>query len=291
MKSVKLDDFEVERFMNITRNLHHEKPHQYENIRIKDNGIVFILYNSKKLVYNENPQTIDLLSLIVNKKRTLCNKKQNTSNNSACNIQSYAYTIGSDETGKGEWFGPLVVCAVCTSQSENHKLQQLGVKDSKKLSLNQILNLYHKIEKLGIKHEIIALKPFSYNKLYAKFKEDKKNLNHMLAYLHSKCITNLLKQLNTQDVVVIIDKFDSKKMNEYLKIDPKIKVIQESNGERYTPVATSSIIAKYHYEKILKEIEKRYNINTKKTKIEDIDKNILDKVAKTHFKNVQKYLK
>ena len=113
----------------------------------------------------------------------------------------------------------------------------------------------------------------------------------MLAYLHSKCITNLLKQLNTHDVVIIIDKFDSKKMNEYLKIDPEIKVIQESNGERYTPVATSSIIAKYHYEKILKEIEKRYNINTKKTKIEDIDKNILDKVAKTHFKNVQKYLK
>lgn len=292
MKSVKLSDFEVERFMNVTKSLHHEMPHQYESVRIKDSGIMFILYDSKKLVYNDDPHTLDLLNLIINKKRYLCDMKNNEKphEENIEIIENYTYTIGSDETGKGEWFGPLVVCCVCTSQSENRKLRKLGVKDSKKLSHSQITQLYHSIQRLNIQHEIIILKPFSYNKLYDNFTKKGKNLNHMLAYLHSKCITQLLRKVNTKDVIVIIDKFDSKKMNEYLNLNSEIKVIQESNGERYTPVATSSIIAKYHYEKTLKEIEKRYNINTKKTKLENIDKNILNKVAKTHFKNVKKYL-
>ncbi|MEE3418906.1 MAG: hypothetical protein VZQ62_06210, partial [Methanosphaera sp.] len=101
--------------------------------------------------------------------------------------------------------------------------------------------------------------------------------------------TNLLSQINTTNVLVIIDKFDYKKMNEYLDVNKNIKIIQETNGERFIPVATSSIIAKYHYEKRLKDIEKRYNINLRKTKPKDIDKNIIDKVAKVHFKNVKKY--
>jgi ribonuclease HIII len=79
-------------------------------------------------------------------------------------------------------------------------------------------------------------------------------------------------------------------MNEYLDFNNNIKVIQESNGERYIPVATSSIIAKYNYEKTLKEIEQRYNINLRKTKPKNIKKEILYNVGKAHFKNVNKYL-
>ena len=151
------------------------------------------------------------------------------------------------------------------------------------------MELHKKIEKLNITYETIVLTPFSYNKLYDKFKKEGKNLNHLLAYLHSKAITNLLSQINTSNVLVIIDKFDYKKMNEYLDVNRSIKIIQESNGEKFIPVATSSIIAKYHYEKTLKDIEKRYNINLRKTKPKDINKNIIDKVAKVHFKNVKKY--
>ena len=164
-------------------------------------------------------------------------------------MDNYEYTIGSDETGKGEWYGPLVITAVCTSDEENLKLKEIGVTDSKKLSRKQIMELHKKIEKLNITYETIVLTPFSYNKLYDKFKKEGKNLNHLLAYLHSKAITNLLSQINTSNVLVIIDKFDYKKMNEYLDVNRSIKIIQESNGEKFIPVATSSIIAKYHYEK------------------------------------------
>lgn len=294
MKSVKLTSSEIDRFRYLTRNLRHEHPHQYESVRIKDGDVFFVLYNSGSLVYNDNGKTGEFLSRVLEEQIHDEYSSNNINSNSYNNIDyldNYTYTIGSDETGKGEWYGPLVVTATCTSYEDNMKLKHVGVKDSKKLTTRQIMSLYKKIEKLDILHETIILRPFSYNKLYSKFTSEGKNLNHLLAYLHSKAITQLLGQINTTDVLVIIDKFDYKKTNQYLNINNKIKVIQETNGERYIPVATSSIIAKYNYEKTLKEIEERYNINLRKTKPKNIDKNIIDKVAKTHFKNVKPYTK
>lgn len=309
-------------FISKTKHLKHEKPHQYERIRIKDGSVVFILYNSGSLVYEDNAQTNDFLKDNLDElfdEKKACGKKthnhttQHTNkknykkrfykksdektfkqneydfDNYNVSLSDYEYTIGSDETGKGEWFGPLVVCATATSKDENIKLKEIGVKDSKKLDKKQIKKLYEKIEQLNIKHEVIILRPFSYNKLYNKFRQEDKNLNHLLAYLHSKVIKQLLNEINSNDTLIIIDKFDIKKMNEYL--NTSANVIQEENGEKYTPVATSSIIAKYHYEKVLNQLEQRYNIKlNKKTKIKNIDKNILDKVAKTHFKNINRYL-
>lgn len=303
MKSIELTNQEIKQFKDNTQHLRHEPPHQYESIRIKDGRIVLILYDSRKLVYNDNIETERLLKKIFDDKsfnnyqKTKKVKYNNHSNNHNNNQfypsidKDYQYIIGSDETGKGEWYGPLVVCAVSTSHDDILKLKTIGVTDSKNLNIKQIKQIYHKIEKIGIDHETIILRPFSYNNLYNKFKSEGKNLNHLLAYLHFKAINQLLKKISTTDVLIIIDKFDYKKTNEYLDINKKIDVIQETNGEKYIPVATSSIIAKYHYEKTLKEIEKRYNINLRKTKPKNINKDILNKVAKTHFKNVKPYLK
>ncbi len=304
MQSITLTNNEITRFKNLTKNYKHLPPHQYEEIRIKDGEILFILYYSKKLVYNENNSTLKILNKVLEEK--VYNEKEyfskyhpqqynkKTFKDNAITLSDYKFTIGSDETGKGEWFGPLVVTGVCTSNIQNKQLREIGVTDSKKLSKTQITTIYNKIQELGILEETIVLRPFSYNNLYNTFKNKGKNLNHLLAYLHSKVIKQLIEQIesksNKEDICVIIDKFDYKKMNEYLNI-PDIKVVQETNGERYTPVATSSIIAKYHYEKTMNELNKRYNINLRKSKPKDIDKNIIDKVAKTHFKNIKPYTK
>ena len=323
MKSVKLNKNDMNLFIEKTNRLEHQKPHQYEKVRINDEGIILILYNSGSLVYEDNAQTVDFLesnleNILKNNKKSDTEKDGKdksgklTSNqghiqhgNSSKKIQhenndsghdypntllsKYEYTIGSDETGKGEWFGPLVVCAVATSRSENNKLKRIGIDDSKKLSKNQIEKLYKKIMEINIKHKVIVLRPFSYNRLYAKFRKEGKNLNHLLAYLHSLAIRGALKQIDSTDTLIVIDKFDKKKMDEYLNTNSN--VIQIENGERFIPVATSSIIAKYHYEKVLNELEERYNIRlTKKSNIKNIDKKILDKVAKTHFKNVAKHM-
>ncbi len=296
MKSISLTNLEISRFKNLTKSYKHEKPHQYEDTRIKDGDIFFVLYNSGKLVYNENSNSLDILSRILIQKpyteenKTSQHKERHDNSNSF--YDNYQFTIGTDETGKGEWYGPLVISGVCTSIDQERQLKEIGVTDSKNLNHDQINQLYHQIKNLDILEKTIVLKPFSYNNLYNKFQKEGKNLNHLLAYLHSKVITQLLSEINTTDVLVIIDKFDSKKMNESLDISDKIKVIQETNGEKYIPVATSSIIAKYNYEKTLKEIEKRYNIkNLKKVKPAKLNKEIIEKVAKTHFKNIKPYTK
>jgi len=310
MKSVQLNNRQIGKFISNTEHLRHEKPHQYEKIRIHDGKIVLILYNSGKLVYEDNPHCNSIINPLVSKKSHDDRKdntqkksikghktkaryyknKQNYEQYNDISLSDYEYTIGSDETGKGEWFGPLVVTAVSTSKDENIKLREMGVKDSKKLDKKQITQLYHKIEELGIRHESIVLKPFSYNKLYNKFKSEGKNLNHLLAYLHTKLIKMLLEDTPSNDLLIIIDKFDIKKTNEYLN-NNSLNVIQTENGERYTPVAAASIIAKYKYEKALHELEKRYNVKlNKKAKTSKIDKDILEKVAKTHFKNIKRYL-
>ena len=333
MKSVELTEAQIKRFFEVTDNLRHEAPHQYERVRIRDGSVVFILYNSNKLVYNENEKNIELLGEILsgNEKRYDNPVKEGSYydgyhegyhdgyedglSDGLRNVEcfddltyddeyyeknglkydkfllNYQYTIGSDETGKGEWYGPLVVTAVCTSNVENSKLKEIGVKDSKKITREEIPKIYKKIEKLKIKHESIILKPYEYNKLYNQYQNEGKNLNHLLADTHSQLITKLINQTDSKDVIIIVDKFDEKKMNQSLNINPEIRVIQEQNGEKYIPVATSSIIAKYHYEKTLKEIEEKYNINLRKTIPYKIDRNLLEKVCKTHFKNVNKFLK
>lgn len=366
MKSLKLDKRGMDYFIENSNNLQHESPHQYEKVRINDDGIIFILYNSGSLVYEDNHKTRKFMKRHLkdisndniseshrqnnhNNKAKKISKKNNKNgqysrnrkhrgyakekninpednptshqkedryytsqtnphkkryptnrekdkhheneydfNNNDISLSDYDFTIGSDETGKGEWFGPLVVCAVATSKSENLTLRYIGVKDSKELTKKQIEEVYERIEKLNIKKELIVLKPFSYNKLYSKFKDEGKNLNHMLAYLHTTAIKRLLENIDSTDTLIIIDKFDAEKVNQYM--NARANMIQIENGERFIPVAASSIIAKYHYEKVLNELEERYNIRlNKKTKIKDIDKQILDKVAKTHFKNVAKY--
>ena len=65
MKSIKLTDDEISKFIYQTRNLRHEKPHQYERIRIKDGDVVLILYNSRKLVFNDNSSTRNLLGSVL----------------------------------------------------------------------------------------------------------------------------------------------------------------------------------------------------------------------------------
>jgi len=321
MQSVRLTREQIKYLKDITSHLAHESPHAYESVRIKDGDYLFILYDTAMLVYKNNASCKSYVDRVLsykpnkkkknrrrgkyyghdgyynnnNRRKNRGSKKSKNNKSSTSNhdffVSKYEYTIGSDETGKGEWYGPLIITATCTSKDENKKLQQIGVTDSKKLTKNDIEKLYQKIKKMQIRHQTLILRPFTYNKLYDKFKNENKNLNHLLAYLHSKAIKMLLEDVPSHDVVVIIDKFDYKKMNQYLQLD-NTKVIQESNGERYTPVATSSIIAKHHYEKTLKELEEKYGVDlNKKNGPWNIDPELLDKVAKTHFKNISPYLK
>jgi ribonuclease HIII len=148
--------------------------------------------------------------------------------------------IGTDESGKGDIFGPLVTAAVYLNKTTAAVLNEFGIRDSKTVSDNQISELAKIIKNtVGDNFEIIVISPAKYNELYPKFN----NLNDLLAWSHLKAIENLSERSKCREV--IIDQFSSKvsEINKKL-FSSNIKVLQTPKAERFTAVAAASILAR-----------------------------------------------
>jgi ribonuclease HIII len=198
--------------------------------------------------------------------------------------------IGSDESGKGDFFGPLIVCAFAFDNSIKENLLKLNIKDSKELDNKEIIEIYNELKnKFNDRFEVIEIHPKKYNQLYEKIQ----NLNKILLWAHSKAINNLLKRFDFN--TLIIDKFASKK-----SFDDKISftknLIIEEKAERFTGVAAASIIARAKlvlwFQKKSKELELKIPFgaavsvtNFAKEIERRKGKDILSELIKLHFKN------
>lgn len=246
------------------------KPKDNEILRIKDNDIFIIVYNSMNVVYKDNTATYNVINSILIQNRI------------------YDYELGSDEAGKGEWYGPLVVVCIALTSEQMNRLRMLGVNDSKALNRNRLERIAEAIIKEGFIWEKIILKPEKYNQLIEEFKKENKSLNNLLAWLHSKVIRNALSRLRSYKLRITIDKFDEMALSRRLAdIEKKIDVIQKSEGESEIPVAAASILAKYIFEKEVDRLCKEYDIDLRSITPTDIHKDALQYVAKVHFKNIQ----
>ena len=124
--------------------------------------------------------------------------------------------IGLDESGKGDYFGPLVVGAVFVDVQTEEKLITLGVRDSKLLSDNRIIALAEQIKAL-CPHFVVPIEPKRYNELYAKVK----NLNRLLAWGHAWTLESLLEKVSCD--LAIVDKFGDES---YLLLCLRKKVVR-----------------------------------------------------------------
>lgn len=206
---------------------------------------------------------------------------------------SFSEYIGTDESGKGDYFGPLVIGAVFINKKTSTELEAIGVKDSKQISDSSIKILEPKIKKIiASDFEIIQINPEKYNQLYQSFR----NLNKLMAWAHSKAIENLTQKINC--VNVISDKFGNEKLikSELSKKDIEINLFQTTKGERFTAVAAASILARakvidwfyFKSKEIGFEIPKggSANVNSAaKRVLNQFDDKYLMKLIKFHFKN------
>jgi len=151
----------------------------------------------------------------------------------------YMDHIGIDESGKGDFFGPLCIAGVYSSANDIPKLQLLGVKDSKKLTDSQIIVIGKKI-KAEFKHHIVKINPQKYNELYEQFK----NLNKLLAWGHATTIEQLVQSTDCHNV--IIDQFASEDVviTALKRKKMKINLTQRHRGEEDLVVAAASILAR-----------------------------------------------
>lgn len=148
--------------------------------------------------------------------------------------------LGSDESGKGDIFGPLVTAAVFVNRETSKKLYSIGVRDSKDISDYQINNLAKKIVKIvDNKYEVFLITPEKYNGLYPKFG----NLNKLLNWMHSKTVENLLKKVDCNNLIV--DKFSKEKLTlNKIDFNKSLNIQYTPKAERFTGVAAASIIAR-----------------------------------------------
>lgn len=206
--------------------------------------------------------------------------------------------IGTDESGKGDFFGPLTVAAFYLDSTVKKELSHFGVKDSKLLTDLQINLIAEKIKKIkNVNYEVVVVTPAKYNELYAKFG----NLNLLLNWAHSKAIEVLLNKVDTE--TVITDKFSKRELNISTTknksfSDKKINFIQTAKGERFIGVAAASILAR-NAMNLWFDNQKQKGLVLPKGASGEVDSKAriiksqfgeakLNELAKLHFKTLQK---
>jgi ribonuclease HIII len=215
--------------------------------------------------------------------------------------------VGSDEAGKGDYFGPLVSAAVLVDKHLAQVLEALGVKDSKNLSDKRNRELAVQIaESLGKRAQVIMIPPVRYNQLFEEFRREDKNLNTLLAWAHTRALENILIAFPHERLSVLVDKFadEGQILNKLLPEGRRanLNIVQMPKAEANVAVAAASILARARFLHALDALSKQYQIDFPKGAsdpripevgrqiVERWGRNELTKVAKLHFKTTEKIL-
>ena len=214
-------------------------------------------------------------------------------------IPSDISSVGSDEVGTGDYYGPIVVTASFVSKDNIPFLTELGVRDSKKLSDEQILKIVPKIIK-KIPYKTIMLSNKEYNDNYGK----NMNMNKIKAVLHNKVLTEMVKD-NDYDYIVV-DQFEPEKSyyNHLSDVPNPLKGITfiTKAEDKCLSVAVSSLISRYIFIKEMDKLGDKYGIFLPKGAnyyVEDVGiklvnkygEKILHDIAKLNFSNTDRILK
>jgi ribonuclease HIII len=172
--------------------------------------------------------------------------------------------IGTDEAGKGDYFGPLVSAAVFVNQESAPKLRQLGVRDSKTIADPTIRKLAEEIRRMpDVRCAVTPINPRKYNDLYETFRKEGKNLNSLLAWGHGKSIETLLSAPGNRSLgakYVVVDQFADKHYVEQRTRGAGIPVYQRHKAEEDIAVAAASILARDGFLKWLERMSQRTQI-------------------------------
>lgn len=203
---------------------------------------------------------------------------------------------GIDESGKGDYFGPLVIAAVLVTPTDEPDLRLMQVRDSKRISDRRILEMAPDIRQV-CRHSVVAIGPQRYNQLYAKIR----NLNRLLAWGHARALENILER--SQCMLAISDQFGDERfiLNALLEKGKNIELIQRPKAEEDLAVAAASILARAEFLSRLKKLSEEIGIAlpkgasqavevTARTIIKKFGLSRLEEVAKLHFKTTQAVL-
>lgn len=201
--------------------------------------------------------------------------------------------IGGDESGKGDYFGPLVVAAVCLSEGADEKLRRGGVQDSKKVADKTVLRLGPALRE-SFPVAVRVLDPPEYTRRQAE--------HGNVALLLSELYREVVEEIAEPGCAVLIDQFSKNKsrlVNAFAGLD--VRLFQEHHAERVMSVAAASIVAREAFLIRLRELSEEVGVDLPKgagppvlraghelLRVHSAD--VLDRVAKVHFKTTARLL-
>jgi ribonuclease HIII len=203
--------------------------------------------------------------------------------------------FGVDESGKGDFFGPLCVAGVYVNASVVKSWKDAGVRDSKTISSDKRMKELAELirETPGCVTTVVPIGNEAYNRLYAKMK----SVNSMLAWGHARVIENLMLQkhrMNPPPVRAISDQFAASKdvvTKALMSLGREIELVQKHKAEADLAVAAASILARHEFVSRLGAMEKQYNLKFPKGASAAVDAAAKEFLAKQGVTNLPKVAK
>jgi len=205
--------------------------------------------------------------------------------------------IGSDESGKGDFFGPLVIAAFFLPEGQDGVLRELGVKDSKRTSDARCREIAAELKRDYPHHSVMTVGPEKYNELWGKMH----NLNRLLAWGHARAIENVLERVPAGKAIT--DQFGDERFvrNALLQKGREIELLQMPRAEEDLAVAAASILARAEFLARLHALSREAGIELPKGASAQVEAaavklvrakgpDILARFAKTHFKTTVRVL-
>lgn len=289
---IKVDEETKKKMIAYYKDKIRDKKIPYAIFQAQEEDTVITLYESGKAMFQGISADVDASMWAM-----LQDKKEETNNEEDL---YHITSIGSDEVGTGDYFGPVVVCAAYVNIEDIKFLEELKVKDSKQTTDDYIRKIAPTIAK-KIDYELLVLSNKEYNEKYKTIQ----NINKIKAIMHNKVLYTL-HQRHSDCNKIIIDEFA--KENSYFNYLKEV-----TNVERnliFTPkaenknmaVGAAAILARFTFLEIMDKLSDKYHEPLLKGASSEVDKQaerliekygkeVLEDIAKLHFINTERILK
>lgn len=298
----KLSDNLKNKVIDYYKDLRKDKTPPYAIFQAMEADTTITLYESGKIMFQGTSADIDA-NIWIDLERRLNNRIINLDGTESKakpqNLEKIELsTIGSDEVGTGDFFGPIIVTATFVSTKDFEFLEKLGVRDSKKINDEKIRSIAPEIMK-----KIPYVTTILDNKTYNQHHNKNMNMNKLKAILHNKALFELKEKSNYDYAKIVIDEFCSKeKFYEYIKDVPNqvLHITFMTKAEdKVLSVACASIISRYTFLNKMDELSDTLHIPLPKGAGINVDKvakeineqyghDKLYEIAKMNFSNANR---
>ena len=274
-----------------------DKKIPYAIFQAQEEDTVITLYESGKAMFQGTSADVDAAmwgTVLDNTKEKKEEQKKKDAKYHNCS------SVGSDEVGTGDYFGPIVVTAAYVKKEDVEKLEKLGVGDSKKITDEKIKKITPELIKI-VKYRSMILTNQEYNEKYTK----DINMNKIKAILHNKVLYQLMTEEKPEVDYIVVDEFAREnRYYEYLNGVPNIQrgiTFMTKAEDKNLAVASASIISRYIFLKEFDKLSDSIHIPLPKGAGRDVDEigeEIVEKygeeklkeIAKVNFKNTDRIL-